>query len=1205
MRKILLIFILYISVDVGHLICYTINLVKMKLLLQKTFCRNLLFACILLTSTLSHAQNCIPKFTFTPDSSGYGVQFTDQSNFNAFYWQWSFGDGLGSTLKNPHHQYLLPGKYPVCLYVVSPNQTCYGTFCDTVTVGIPPKSCQANFSFASAGGSSIQFADQSLGQANHWKWTFGDGTTSNLQNPLHSFLQGGSYTVCLSIYNSMTQCADSVCKSVFVSQPAACQADFYANVQNNGSVMFSDSSSGNILSWQWNFGDGHMSTLKNPSHQYALPGIYLVCLTAYGANPNCYSVKCDTISIPTNPSCQAYFSAKPDSANGAYFQNLSAGNYTSLQWDFGDNTLSTQNNPYHQYSQAGAYYVCLTVQDSIHACSDTYCQMVQVVSISNTCSAYFANQMLSPGTLQFYDLSQGNISNWQWDFGDGQYAYTQYPSHTFAHSGYYTVCLNVYDSMQTCSAQYCDSVFVLGSPACHAAFQYAPDSTLNSIHFLNYSQGGSMYYWNFGDGITSTHFDPHHVYAQAGQYQVCLVVMDSAKNCTDSICQIVSVINPISCKAYFYASVLGGGSVLFSNYSTGIGFSSQWNFGDGHVDHTTNPSHTYNQAGTYYVCLTIIDSVHNCIDTYCNSIYIPGPPSCHAAFQYMPDSTLNSIHFLNYSQGGSLYYWNFGDGITSTHFDPHHVYAQAGQYLVCLMVMDSAKTCTDSVCQVVTVINPIACKAYFYASVLGGGKVLFSNYSAGIGFSSHWSFGDGHVDHTTNPSHTYNQAGTYYVCLTIIDSVHNCSDTYCDSIYIANNASCQAAFQSVQDSSGLGIQFTDASSGASNYHWSFGDGTFSIQQHPHHVYLTSGTYLVCLVITNNLNTCSDTTCQTVVVQNNGPSCKAFFADTLTNSGAIYFINQSSGAVYYSWNFGDGTYSNQANPIHNYALPGTYQVCLSITNAMQTCYDIYCHAVQAGGQACKANFSYQPDSSGSVLVFTNTSVGGTSYLWSFGDGQYSNHFDPHHLYASPGYYQVCLTITDSVHACTDTHCEYLYVNGCQIGFVYQLDTIHPGNGVSFHDHSPGNNIGWYWDFGDSTFSAQKNPVHQYAQAGTYLVCMSVVAVNSICNGFYCDSITVPPYVQGVAEETQKRMHLEIYPNPFQMETHISFDLTKESQVLIEMYSVTGVLIKTLENAKLHGGNHRLTLDASSLESGLYLLKISLPDEVIISKLKIIK
>ena len=520
------------------------------------------------------------------------------------------------------------------------------------------------------------------------------------------------------------------------------------------------------------------------------------------------------------------------------------------------------------------------------------------------------------------------------------------------------------------------------------------------------------------------------------------------------------------------------------------------------------------------------------------------------------------------------------------------------------MVMDSAKTCTDSVCQVVTVINPIACNAYFYASVLGGGKVLFSNYSAGIGFSSHWSFGDGLVDHTTNPSHTYNQAGTYYVCLTIIDSVHNCSDTYCDSIYIANNASCQAAFQSVQDSSGLGIQFTDASSGASNYHWSFGDGTFSIQQHPHHVYLTPGTYLVCLVITNNLNTCSDTTCQTVVVQNNVTSCKAYFTDTLTNSG-IAFTNQSSGAVYYSWNFGDGTYSNQANPIHNYALPGTYQVCLSITNAMQTCYDIYCHAVQAGGQACKANFSYQPDSSGSVLIFTNTSVGGTSYLWSFGDGQYSNHFDPHHLYASPGYYQVCLTITDSVHACADTHCEYLYVNGCQIGFVYQLDTIHPGNGVSFHDHSPGNNIGWYWDFGDSTFSAQKNPVHQYAQAGTYLVCMSVVAVNSICNGFYCDSITVPPYVQGVAEEMQKRMHLEIYPNPFQMETHISFDLTKESPVLIEMYSVTGVLIKTLENAKLHGGNHRLTLDASSLESGLYLLKISLPDEVIISKLKIIK
>lgn len=1178
---------------------------KTKLKEMETMFKNIFLGIILFAFGSANAQNCNPKFSYTVDSSGYIIHFMDTSSGGITNWYWSFGDGFSSTNKDPHHQYLSPGKYPVCLSVVNANQSCYGTFCDTVNIPFSP-SCKAYFNAFPDSSTGVNFQNLSAVKNAIFHWDFGDNNMSYQKDPYHQYAKSGSYYVCLSIKDTVTHCSDTYCQIIYAySAITNCQAYFSYNSNSGSTIQFYDQSQGGISNWYWDFGDGNNSYHQSPIHTYAHSGYYYVCLSTYDSTQTCSSYFCDTVYVNTGTVCQAGYSSQPDSAgNGVHFTNSSQGG-TYYFWSFGDGSYSNNFDPHHVYPQAGTYQVCLTISNAGNTCSDSVCNTIYVGNNSNACKAYFYYTAAGAGSMYFVNYSVGNSFISQWSFGDGSYSHNSNPTHTYNHSGYYMVCLSISDSLQNCTDTYCDTLYV-GSPiSCYAAFSSLPDSA-GGVHFVNNSLGGKNYHWSFGDGTFSNSFDPYHSYTHAGYYQVCLVVSDQANTCVDSICNsIYAGPSSGSCQAYFYYTAGGGGNVYFSNYSSGNAFISQWSFGDGTYSSNSNPLHNYLHAGHYQVCLNIKDTLNNCTDTYCDTLYVGSQVSCQASFSSYADSLGNGVHFINNSLGGVHYFWSFGDGKTSTLFDPHHVYAQSGYYQVCLRIYDNIINCSDSICTTVFAgNNSNACKAYFYYTSTGNGGLYFVNYSSGSALVSQWSFGDGSYSFTSNPTHTYNQSGYYQVCLSIVDSLHNCSDVYCDSVYVMLQPSCKAAFSFHLDSLGTGVQFLDMSAGALSYQWNFGDGTFSNQQHPHHIYTSPGSYLACLSISNYINSCYDSICQLVVVTKNPLGCQAYFVDSILNSGAIAFMDYSIGSMNsYSWNFGDGTYSNQQNPIHYFFQAGTYQVCLSISDNLNTCNDIYCQSIYVGSLNCKAGFIHHPDSSGNGIHFSNTSIGGTSYLWSFGDGHHSVNFDPHHVYPNPGYYQVCLSITDSIHSCTDTYCDYVYVNGCNIGFTYHIDTVHPGGGVTFHDYSSNINTSWYWDFGDSSFSSQKTPNHIYALPGTYLVCMSVLGNNPLCNGFYCDTVVINSFSQGISDKENGKIKLEVYPNPSYHETNISFDLIKSGHVLLEIYTITGIKKKTLQNAELIKGNHRISFSADDMESGLYFLKLTMGDKILVRKLQI--
>ena len=482
------------------------------------------------------------------------------------------------------------------------------------------------------------------------------------------------------------------------------------------------------------------------------------------------------------------------------------------------------------------------------------------------------------------------------------------------------------------------------------------------------------------------------------------------------------------CDANFaHYSVSNPDSVHF--YPTGTGnVSWHWSFGDNTYSTTQAPWHYYTSPGTYYACLTVVTSLGDSC-TWCDSVHITNTTViCDASFTHYPStSNPDSVHFYPTGTGNVSWYWSFGDNTYSTVQNPWHVYAP-GNYWACLTVVTtSGDSCTH--CDSVHVGNTtVPCNAHFSHYSLTNNPDSVHFYPASTaGVYYHWTFGDNTSSTSQNPWHFYTSPGTYYVCLTVyITTADSC--TWCDSVHITGNTvPCNAAFVHYASSNNPdSVYFYPTGSGNVSWYWSFGDNTFSTQQHPWHLYSSSGTYYVCLtVVTSSGDTC--THCDSVHVGSTTNPCNANFAHySLTNHpDSVHFYPTGTGNVSWYWSFGDNTYSTSQYPWHVYA-PGNYYACLTVvTSSGDTC--THCDSVHVASNTvpCNAGFYHYTTSNLDSVHFYPLGTGIVSYYWNFGDSTSSTNHDPWHFYTAPAVYYVCLTVI-TISGDTCTHCDSVHV-----------------------------------------------------------------------------------------------------------------------------------------------------------------------------------
>ena len=347
---------------------------------------------------------------------------------------------------------------------------------------LPP---EADFNVSITSGEvplSVQFNDQSIGEGiTNWLWSFGDGETSTYMNPLHIYTTPGIYTVTLQVTNEAGTNTSTRTNYINVTQSLPLVQDFEGTPLVGNApleVVFTDTSSGGTTSRLWNFGDG-MTVWKNEtdtvSHTYSIPGTYTVLLTLGNEEGQETITKTEYIQVnPTGTAPVARFIAVPMigyEQRAVRFSDRSTGTPLTWQWDFGDGSSSSEQNPSHAYTTFGRFVVTLTVFNSGGSSAYSSTVWMRAAKLSfptyNSTSHVIVKPPIlhnlgyspisfftmdktfgsSPMTVQFSDMSFRSPSSWEWDFDDGETSTLQNPTHTYNMPGTYSVSLTVKNSI--------------------------------------------------------------------------------------------------------------------------------------------------------------------------------------------------------------------------------------------------------------------------------------------------------------------------------------------------------------------------------------------------------------------------------------------------------------------------------------------------------------------------------------------------------------------------------------------------------------------------------------------------------------------------------------------------------------------------------------------------------------------------------------
>ncbi len=634
-----------------------------------------------------------------------------------------------------------------------------------------------------------------------------------------------------------------------------------------------------------------------------------------------------------------------------------------------------------------------------------------------------------------------------------------------------------------------------------------------------------------------------------------------------------------------YPEFINGSAYHFIDASGDYVDSREWIISDGSKYTDKEFIHVFEEPGVYEVCLRI--TYLWCFAEECITVVV-GNPECEAKYSYeqmMVDCINDSMDCIGYE-----YYYLFtdisGDDVVERkwYIDNEYIgnyetqeynFEGPGNYLVCLEILTESG-CTDTYCDsVIIAVDTTHCFAAFEYfpliqildtkesdSLFWPARYLyqFVDRSSPDAVEWYWDFGTNTIIDEQNPVFEFPGPGVYPVCLYII-TADGCESRVCKEVIIDGPGDCHAMFEYFEPIDSLDIeiyvpnehgllQFVDVSEGnITSWHWSFGDGTFSSEQNPMH-YFKPGVYEVCLTIYSN-NKCSDTYCEYIVIDSTG-KCNAYFEycsydyifpyASLQQSYLVGFKNLSiPNNAYYWWDLGDGTYSEQKNPIHEYHNAGLYEVCLQIWTE-SGCEDMYCTTINVGDAECTVDFNYNvifPNCEGfepAYNFFMETDQWVESYYWDFGDGEYSYEHHPMHIFTELGTFNVCLNVVYP-DQCSAQKCKTIY------NYIEELDSIYYKScGIT------------------ATEALQKN------------------------NGLSIESV---------------------YPVPAANYININISSLCNQAVQIHIVNLLGETVQRLNHVELNSGNNEIELDISNLSSGEYMYIISTVNKVIHGKVSVIK
>lgn len=914
----------------------------------------------------------------------------------------------------------------------------------------------------------VSFFDQSTNTPSSWLWSFPGGTpsTSTFQNPTVVYANPGNYSVTLTAINAAGSDTETISGMITVEGPPVAS---FTSVNNNGTVDFTNTSTGTNLSYQWAFGDGEGSALPNPSHTYTDDGTYTVVLVVTG--PCGQDVFEQTIFVESLP--VAGFSAlETDICVGetVSFVDESTSNVLSWAWSFPGGTPSTSDleNPQIVYNTAGVYPVTLVVTSTVG--NDTLIRN-DFITVDPLATAGFTSAV-NGSDVSFTNTST-DATTYNWTFGDGASSTETNPTHTYGSDGTYIVELIASNG---CGSDTISQEVILSSlPQAGIASDVNIGCVPLTVNFLDLSSANTTsWLWTFEGGTPSTSTDqnPSIEYNAVGTFDVTLVATNANGSDTVSLPDYVVVSDVPSSD---FISSINGQVVTFTNQSVGAD-AYLWDFGDGTTDSSSDPVYDYGSDGIYTVSLI---TTNNCgTDTLIQDIEI---------------ATLPEAGFISDNQGGCLpveiqftdtssvntdsWLWTFEGGTPSSSTDQNPLvsYDTEGVYDVQLIVTNEVGSDTILLEDYVeTFALPVAS----FTSSGSGLDIDFTNNSQ-FADSYFWDFGDANSSTETDPSHTYSDVGSYTVTLFAINS--------CDTVSITETLNVNLGPQAIINSDltegcpDLTVSFDDGDSpDVDTWEWTFegGDPASSTDQQPTVTYTVPGSYDVQLIVGNVDGT--DTLLLEDYITVFGLSDAGF--TTSINNDEVTFMNTSINADTYEWQFGDGEISNETDPVYTYLADGSYTVLLIAEGPCgvdSTTQDILIVTPPT------ADFALSADSicEGSIVQFTNLSSSNSAgFNWTFEGGtpSTSTEENPEVVYSTPGQYDVSLIVENA--AGQDSLILFDVISVSPNPVAQFTSSVNLGALSTVNNSSNAEQYAWY--FGDGGESNEFEPQYVYAEEGIY-------------------------------------------------------------------------------------------------------------------------
>lgn len=683
---------------------------------------------------------------------------------------------------------------------------------------------------------------------------------------------------------------------------------------------------------------------------------------------------------------------------------------------------------------------------------------------------------------------------WNWTFEDGTTYTTENVVPTFLDTGFQTIQL-IATSEYGCQDSTSRDIYVSGPPVAFFTKDTTMGCALLPVNFDNQSIGFQFvrYEWEFGNGESSTDFNPGTLFYDQGNVDTTYYISLVATNaCGEDSYQDSVIVFP-SPKAFLDVSQDEGCTPLyveFLNITGGLPDRFEW-YIDGMLYSTDSiaPDRVFiapDSMNAYYEVMLI--AYNECgADTARTTITVL-PDDVRAFFSVADQVGCDpfDVQFRNFSDPDTLvtFDWFFGDGATSQLKNPLHTFRNTTDATIVFEVTLVADNgCGRDSIMIPITVNP-APQVSFTAPPITCARdtVFFTNTSEDV-TNPIWVFGDGDtLTMIESPGHVFTQPGSYTVELTAFAIGTGCPNTWTETINIRPIPLANASANPLFGCPPLEVNVNNLSQNADFYLWDYGDGNTSVGPAPNlHIYTEPGLYDITLTVRDEFGCAHDSVVATIQVYN--MPIVSFETETDRRCGVptdFCFENSSEFGGDYRWDFGNGQTATANNPCITYEVPGEYLISLVATNEFlcetRTEIPITVYGIPVAG------FSI-PDSTVCEIAtvnFTNTSQEAEFAQWIFSDGFVSNDFNLTRTFTEIGIYGLTLIVGNGS-GCSDTLTtgNFLKVNPSPIAdfdFIDRPDLLPTS--IEFTDLSSSDAIRFGWDFDDGNGSDEMNPVHRY-------------------------------------------------------------------------------------------------------------------------------